>query len=465
MVRGFAVSVVLGVIATAGPAHAEPATLTLDQLVARAQASQRAQMATADRDGARARVDEAGAARWARISATAFVAPSPEIRCVDATCATTDPSEFALRFAGGFAGAQLSLTQPLYTFGKLSSVRAAARAGAEAQAALVDASAGDLAIDAARAYWGLKLARELRWLLEDGEEQIAKAADNLAARLADGDADVTPQDQQRVLVLLAEARAQLADARAGEAQALAAVRALAEDATVDIDDAPLEPLALSLATDEAAVAHAEVARPEVRAARAGAVAAGRLADFEARQYLPDLAAVATLGITGAQGVEEPPGAFAYDPYNQVTGGVAVALRWSIEPWTTAARVRRARAAERRAQALARLAVIGAGLDARTALAEAHGAQDKLTAATAGEQAAKGWLAAVLQAEAVGTAEAKDLADAYIAWFQMRARVVAAIFQWNVAAMRIRRAAGEFSAVPHRPSATPTVPTPEARKTP
>jgi len=52
---------------------------------------------------------------------------------------------------------------------------------------------------------------------------------------------------------------------------------------------------------------------------------------------------------------------------------------------------------------------------------------------------------VLQAEAVGAAEAKDLADAYIAWFQMRARVVSAIFQWNVAGMRVRRAAGEFSA--------------------
>ena len=96
-----------------------------------------------------------------------------------------------------------------------------------------------------------------------------------------------------------------------------------------------------------------------------------------------------------------------------------------------------------------LAVTGATLDVRTVHAEAAGARARLDAATAGERAAKAWLAAVLQADAVGTAEARDLADAYIAWFQMRARQVAAIFQWNVAVMRVRRGAGEFAAPPTR----------------
>jgi outer membrane protein TolC len=395
-------------------------------------------------------VDEADAARWAKVTATAFVAPSPEIRCEDADCIRTDPDEFALRFAGAFGGAQASLTQPLYTFGKLSAARDAARAGLVAQGALADAAAADLAVDAARAYWGLKLARELRWMLEDGEEQIASAVQHLDERIADGDSEITPQDRQRVDVLLAEARVQLADARTGEAQALAAVRALAEDATVDIDEQPLEPLGFEPATDDDAVAKAEAGRPEVRAARAGAVAARRLADLEERYYLPDLAAIASVTVTRAQGVDEPPGAFFYDPYNTLSGALALGLRWNLEPLTTRAKVKRARAGQRRAVALAKLAVVGAGLDARTALAEARGAHEKLAAAEAGEQAARSWLAAVLQGEAIGTSEPKDLADAYIAWFQMRARVVAAIFQWNVAAMRIRRAAGEFSAPMVRP---------------
>src|SRR5204862_5375451 len=108
--------------------------------------------------------------------------------------------------AGVDYGAQAVVTQPLYTFGKASAGFDAVKAGVAAQRALADATAGDLALDAARAYWGLKLARELRYMLEDGEEQIGKAAADLDQRIADGDSDVTPQDRQRIEVLLSEAR-------------------------------------------------------------------------------------------------------------------------------------------------------------------------------------------------------------------------------------------------------------------
>ena len=80
-----------------------------------------------------------------------------------------------------------------------------------------------------------------------------------------------------------------------------------------------------------------------------------------------------------------------------------------------------------------------------ALAEAHANRDKVAAAAEGEKAARTWVAAVLQNEAIGTAEPKDLADAYIAWFQMRARWATAVMDWNVAVIRLRRATGEFRA--------------------
>ena len=38
---------------------------------------------------------------------------------------------------------------------------------------------------------------------------------------------------------------------------------------------------------------------------------------------------------------------------------------------------------------------------------------------------------------------RDLADAYLAWFQMRARLLTAIYQWNVAVAKVARAAGQL----------------------
>jgi outer membrane protein len=425
-------------------AAADPPKLTLDQVIARAVASPRVQMAEGDRDAARARVREADAALLPRIKGTAFGTLSPEIRCVDPGCVTTEPQNFAWRYEGLFGGAQLDVTQPLYTFGKISHARAAARAGLAAQQALADEAAGDAAADAARAYWGLKLARELRYMLEDGIETIEDAQKGYEART-----DVTIQDRQRVAVLLAEAKAQRADATQAEAQALAGLRAMTNLPDADIDDDELAPVDRSVLDPVTAAASAHN-RPQSIAATSGARAAEALAAQHAAYYFPDLALVGSAVVARAQGVTDPPGVFANDPYNRTGVGIVVALHWQLEPWTVKARVDRARAEAHKMRAQSALAALGASYDAQAATAEARAAKDKVLATAAGEKAARTWLASVLQNEAIGTAEAKDLADAYIAWFQMKARWAQAVYQWNVAVVRVGRAAGEFRAAEARP---------------
>lgn len=430
---------VLAVLLVPSLAAADPPKLTLEQVIAKAVANPKVEMAQSDRIAAEARLAEADAARYPRIKATAFGTISPEITCDDPGCTMTSPRNFAWDFKGLFGGASVDLTQPLFTFGKISHAQKAARAGIDAQKALADEAAGDAAADAARAYWGLKLARELGYMLDDGIEQITKARASFDERK-----DVTIQDRQRVAVLLAEAKAQRADATQAETQALAGLRALTNTPDADIDDEELAAVehALPEALDSAK-------RPQAVAAKSGVIATDELAKFQAAYYWPDLALVGTAFISRAQGVQDPPGVFANDPYNRTGAGLAVALQWQVEPWTVKAKLDRARAEAHKMKAQAELAAIGASYDAQLALSEARAAKAKLDASDEGEKAARTWLASVLQNQAVGTAEAKDLADAYIAWFQMKARWSQAVFQWNVAVVRLGRATGEFHAGPDR----------------
>ncbi len=430
---------VIAILCLPAMAAAEGPRLTLDQVTAKALASPKAQMAEGDLDAAAARISEADASRLPRIKATAFGTLSPDITCDNPECTKTSPENFAFRFSGVFGGAQLDITQPLYTFGKITHARRAARAGLEAQKALADEAAGDLAVDAARAYWGVKVARELGYMLDDGIDEVAKALKQIDDKTGDAP-DVSIQDRQRIAVLLAEARVQRADAQMGELQALAGLRALVSipDADVDKDElAAIDRVVPATATGER--------RPQASAAASGARAADELAAMAHSQYYPDVALVASALIARAQGVQDPPSAFANDPYNRSGAGVVLALQWTLEPWTTKARADRARAEAHKARALSALAALGASYDAQTALAEASAAHTKVAAAADGEKAARTWLASVLQAQAIGTSEAKDLADAYIAWFQMRARWAQAVFQWNVAVVRLGRASGEFRA--------------------
>jgi outer membrane protein TolC len=425
-------------------ATADPKKLTFDDVLAKALAGPKAKMADGDRESAASRVDEADASRYPKVKASSFITISPEIHCEPnpQTCIATSPQNFAFRFSGLYIGGQLDFTQPIYTFGKISHARAAARAGVEAQDALADEAAGDIASDAARAYWGVKLSRELIAMLDDGIEEIGKALTQMEDKK--GGKPVSIQDRQRVAVLLAEAKAQRADAAQAEAQALAGLRALVGMPDADIDDAVLAPVKhdLQAASGEQ--------RPQAKAARAGAVAAGELAEFEASYFWPDVAIVGSAIFAKAQGADDPPSAFAYDPYNRFGFGAVIAAQWQADLWNTKPRVDRARAEAHKARAQSDLAAAGARYDAETALAEARGAADRLAAAGEGEKAARTWVASVLQGEAIGTLEARDLADSYIAWFQMRARWATAVFQFNTAVVRLDRATGEFGAGGRRP---------------
>ncbi len=441
------VAAILLLPSLASVAAAAPQKLTLPQVIEKALAGPKARMAEGDRAAAAARISEADAARYPRIKATAFGTASPDINCIDAACTMTDVQDFAFRFQGVFGGGQIDITQPLYTFGKIDHARKAARAGLAAQTALADEAAGDIAVDAAKAYWGAKLAREMGYMLDDGIEQIEKA---LAKMNGDDDdkPDVSIQDRQRVAVLLAEAKVQRADAKMGEEQALAGLRALVGVPDADIDDSEL-----AAATREVPAKLSGERRPQSVAAKQGATAADELAKMQAAYHFPDIALVGSALVYGAQGVSNPPSVFANDPYNRQGAGLVLALQWQFEPWTVKAKTERANAEAEKARAQADLAAMGAGYDAETARAEATAASAKVAAAAEGEKAARAWLASILQADAIGAAEPKDFADAYIAWFQMRARWAQAVFQWNVGVVRLDRAAGEFKAGGRRPTET------------
>lgn len=418
--------------------------LTLDQVIDKTLAGPRSKMARGDVDAAAARVGEAKAARLPRIKATVFGTLSPEITCIDPPqCTQTDPRNFKIAFDGVYGGGQIDLIQPVFTFGKLTHAREAAQAGLIAQQALADEAAGDLAVDAARAYWGIKLARELGYMLDDGIEEIDKAIVRMNERTGSDAPSI--QDKQRVAVLLAEAKAQRADALAGERQALAGLRALTGIPDADIEDSELTAVAFTL---PATISGER--RPQARAARYGAIAYDELAELASAYYLPDLAVVAGAVFAKAQGVDDPPTIFANDPYNRAGAAVVLALQWTLEPWNVKARVARARAEATKAHALGELASAGARYDAETALAEAAAARSKLEATETGVKAGRAWVASVLQADAIGAAESKDFADAYLAWFGMRARWAQSAFQWNVAVVRLRRATGEYRASGYRP---------------
>ncbi len=431
-------------------AAAAPRKLTLAEAIARAQANPLARAAHEQRRAAEGKATEARGARWPRAQVTTFLAPSPKIECDDPACTQTSPTDVTINIDGVFGGARVDLFQPLYTFGKIDAAVDAASSAVRMNAALADGVAGDLAEQTTRAYYGVLLARELIFMLEDGTEQIGKGKGTLEERLEKGDPDVTVQDRLRLDTLEAEVASRLAEAREAEVIALAGLRALVGDPAAEPAELQLQAAEFTLQPLEQYLQLASEKQPQLRAARHGVAALGGLVRLEKARWLPDLLLFGGVNLARAQGVDDPPSAFASDPFNTTSAQVGLVMRWNVDPGAQRGRVAQAEAERRRAGALLDAADAAAGFAVRQAHSRAHHARQRLDAAARGETSARGWLNSVVQADAVGAGSPKDLVDASIAYFTLRGRVLQSTYDWNLAIAGLRRAAGEYAATPGRP---------------
>jgi outer membrane protein TolC len=424
------------------PSEATPKRLTLNEAVARARTNPLVRAATEQRRSAEARLAEARGARFPRAEIVSFVAPSPDINCLNADCTRTDPRDPRFAADGLFAGVRVGVIQPLYTFGKIDAAIDAAGSAANANEALAAGVAADLALETTRSYYGVGLARELVAMLEDGQKQITKGKQSLVERLERGDPDVTVQDRLRLDTFHAEIALRLSEAREGEAMALLALRTLVGDAEADTDGTPLEPLAFSLSDPKNYVARASSGRPELRAAREGVAALEGMSRMEQAKWLPDFLLVGGFNVARAQGVDQTPSAFANDPFNTTTGEVALVMKWSLDPGGQLARVDRAESELGRARALLEAANRAGGAAVLQAHTRAVETRSRLDSAREGEKNARGWVASIVQADAIGTSSAKDLADAYLAYFTLHGRLLQSTYEWNLAVMSLQRSIGE-----------------------
>ncbi len=425
---------------TSGPTGVR---LDLQALLLRARRAPTVAAARATANGAHAKEDEIDNTWIPQIQLTAVAGPSPEIRCMPspAECITTDPSNPGVQFSGVFWHVDATAYMPLYTFGKLSAGKRAAAAGARAADALAQAAEADTLLDTARAYYAVKLSRELILMLEDGKDDIDDAISKVEKQLAKGSGEVTEQDRHRLKSFRAEIDARMSEAHRLESTGLAGVRFFADDASADVDDAPLTAVTFDLGTLESARAAAVARRPERKAALAGVDAAAGLGDVEKDRWFPDLLVVGEATIARAGGADDPANAFANNPFNVTSFSGGIALRWLIDPGIRPARIHETEADLDKARATADLATSGVAAEAERAYGDARDARDRLLASKSGEKEARAWLVSTLQATQAGLAEPKDLADSLLAWFNMRARVLQATFDWNVAVLAFSRATG------------------------
>jgi outer membrane protein, multidrug efflux system len=388
-----------------------------------------------------------------------LLAPAPEIRCVaslpnpggiddktwrERNCSETRPTEASINLRGVFTRTELRLVQPLFTFGKIAAGRLAATEGVAASRNREAGLAADLDFNVKRAYWGFKLARSVIDTLVEGRGYLDDAEKRVDEQLKEGTGTATQTDRLRLRTVRAEVDVRMLEAERMADLARSGLRALigsAAPADMDVDPEPLEPLEIPTRPLGHYEEQARLSRPEVRALDHFVASKRALADLERRKQYPDLVLLGTATYGYASSIDNPRNAFANDPFNIASAGLAAALRVPLDLGVRNARAAGLQAEAEEAALRRREALGGIAFEVQRAFGELTEAQKRLGAVSRGERAAKAWINAVAQNFATGLAEVKDFADALLAFFQFRVRALQASHDLNLAAAALSRATG------------------------
>lgn len=412
----------------------------------------------AQRQFAEARNDQARASRFlTNVSLNTAHSVAPGIEGVPAGTPDNelhlDPdveNDFSLGELRPFNRFEISLQQPLFTWGELSGNIEASRHGVEVEEARLDVKAAEVAVRAGETYYQLLLTQALDRLADQSEDAVERAKEEINRLLEEGDEDVDEADRFQVRLTEQEVRRRVAELKQRQATARSALRRqlfVPDETAVVPVDGELRPLDFSIHPDSLDY-YIELGlenRPEVRQAEAGIEAREALVDVAQSDFYPKIGAQFSI----AQSVTiperpNPENPFVGDAFSGTDTRSGIGIQQNLNFSQTKARVEQARAElqevkhqQEAARQLVRFEVEEAYRQLLIAEANVRSRNEATT--ISGE-----WLRTEQIDFDLGFGDTENLVDAVQADLEQRARRFEAIQKYNVAVLRLLRATGTLA---------------------
>ena len=384
---------------------------------------------------------QADAARFAQMDVTIVGGPSPRAR---GNQIDSPDSKNSVVVDGAFGLATFSIVQPLYAFGKINNLRAAAEHGMAVEEARMHQKATEVAMLVREAYYGYLLAASLERLALEIGAQLASTLDKVQRQLDAQVPGVDNVDLFKLQTFQGQLEKQLNDILQGKALALTGLRTLtglAPSLPIQLADARLQPLERQAPVLEEAISDAQRLRPEFVQAREGVKAFERLVAAAEADYYP-LVFVGLFGnlaeATNRSRLSNP---FLYDPLMDDILSPVVGMQWHFDLGLTAARVDEVAAELGQVQQQGVLAEQGIPFQVRQAYLELEQHQANITATRKAFRSGRQWLVAAMANFDLGVGEGKDVAEAAVAYAQLHAAYFQAVYNFNLSLARLDHRAG------------------------
>lgn len=377
--------------------------------------------------------------------------PMPEARLKEPR---TDPTQITdasrlydlnLGQVGVMVRVDASAVVPIFTFGKLTALKEAAEKGVVVGEALRDRARAEAAYQAAEAFYGYQLAREIDSDLTDAAASLADAKKKLQRMIQAQSTQVTPLDVHKVEFVEHDVAARQAEARNGRELAIAALRLLAgvgDGEPFAVADEALVAPAIELRPAHRYVEVAGLARPEVRLAAAGLAARERLVLIHERLFFPDLLLTGLFAFSHTTSADVMVNPFFRDRYNQLDGGVGLTARFTFDVPMKLALLEEAMAERDKTAAERTLLHKAIGLEVRKVVGDLGEALGRFKSHEASERSARRWATGAIGDFDVGLTDTREVIESVAAKAIAGAQKMKAIYDALVAVAALERAIGQ-----------------------
>lgn len=392
-------------------------------------------------DQAEAQLRQARAGRLPRLECVQVASLVPEARG-NPTYSPDDRSEL-LSSLGPFTRIELTVNQPLYTFGKLKAHVEAADRGLEAKQASLERFEQELVRSVKELYYTAQLNEELRRLVSDTVEQFEKAVEKAEELLEKGDGTLTQQDLLKLRYGLSRTKGELLEIEKGEAlvhSALLRLLCLPTGEDFDLKEKRLKPVSFEL-DDLSSYQQKASQRPEWRQLVAGIEAKKAELRAEQRTWLPDVFLTGLFRYAVAPNRDEQDNPFAVEEFNYLEGGLLLGWRLALD-FGIAGRVAEKQAEVAQLLQEQREATTGMLLEVEKAWREAAQKQQTLSFAAEARKNGRALAATAASSFHLGLGEAKEVFEAFGIYTEAAARYFLAIKDFNLAVAELERVTGQ-----------------------
>ncbi len=436
---------------------AEPPLLTLPQLMEMAlKFSPEIKASKSEVDYAKARKDEVHGYLYPQLEATAIGSVVPNSRAPffkQLAPGTTvlfypDPAD-QLHGVNVFGRLDATITQPLYTFGKIKFRERAAESYVKVKAAGVESKRGEVITRLTEAYYGLILANQGKGAVKEAKSYLRDIKDRLQRLTRVGATTVKETDRYRVNAYEGGVERFAAEADEGAKLAYQALKAMVgygpgQEFSVPTDLPAAEPLPQDL---DYFVKQALELRPEFTQLKEGLKARQLLVDAARADRYPSFFVAVMAALAGAPGRDRITGNFRdpaiVDYYNTAFVAPFVGIKWHWDFGIAQAKIRAAQAELDQLKHNEQAALMGIPLEVAKYYAKvqetARGAKGLETAYINSRR----WLVTAFSNFDLGLGQLSDIFDAIERYGKYRGDYLACLYDYSVARAKLDQATGRY----------------------